>query len=168
MLQFRLALVCVLSFILVSCSKLLMHTTPPVALRENAKIAILPFENHTKIALAGEHAASIAAKTLSTRGFRHVIVNVSKEKSPENTFKAKLQWAKQAGAEYMLMGYVDQWNCIAWLNCKPLMDVKIKLVHVSTGHTAWTADVSKRGEPRILIGPLTEELINALLVYSFY
>lgn len=164
MLQVRLGLVCALSFLLLSCADLLVHTTPPVALSINTKIAVASFDNNTKIPLAGEYAKSIAAKTLSITGFRKIAVAPSNKTGRTTTFNAQLQWARHVGANYMIVGRVNQWGRLAWLNCKPLVSVKIQLIHVPSGKTVWRAEASRRGEPRILYGKLTEELVNAMLV----
>ncbi|MDF1678075.1 MAG: hypothetical protein P1U32_05210 [Legionellaceae bacterium] len=171
--QIKFILMCTLSFLLLSCAETTIHTTtPPAALNMNARVAVVSFVNHSEIPLAGEQAKTVAAKALSVRGFRHVLVSPMSEqhhkpplkKEKARPYKEQLQWARHVGAKYMLIGNIKAWDYLAILGCKPLIGVTLQLIDVASGRTVWTADGSKRGEPRIAVAALTAELIHAMLV----
>lgn len=170
--QTKCFLVCALSFLLLSCVETVIHTTPPAALNVNARIAVLSFINHSEIPLAGEQAKTVAAKALSVRGFRQVLVppiidqkrNLMVKNKKVKSYKEQLQWARHIGAKYMLIGNIKAWDYLAILGCKPLISVTLQLIDVTSGRTVWTADGSKRGEPRVTVAALTAELTHAMLV----
>ncbi len=166
-------LVCAVSFLLISCTGLLLHTTPPVHLSTNDKMAVAPFENNTKRAAAGTQVQSVAVKTLHIRGFQKIAVLLPVREKKRNVivhkrapqYKAQAERAKRQAARYLVTGVVTEWSSLERLGCESLVGVTIQLVDTQSGRIIWTADGSKQGRnPGALATAITEELITAMLV----
>ncbi len=158
--QTKLAVVCILSLLLLSCAKMIIHTTAPVPLAVDSKIAVTAFKNETDTPLADEYAQATASKVLKVRGFRHVLVSPPQIK----TYEAQLRWAKQAGAKYMVTGNVREWSYLMSLDNEPLIGVTMQLIDTASKHTIWSADGSKKGSSLRVLPSITEELTHAMLV----
>lgn len=173
MLHVRVMLVCAVGFLLLSCTELLVHTTPPVHLNVNDKIAVASFENNTTVSSASEKAKTVIAKALSIRGFQKIATSPASKptytpfrgKKSAHPYKAQARWGKQVGAKHVVTGIVNEWETLTNLDAPFSVGVTMHLIETESGRIVWTADGSKKGRERgELITSITEELVNAMLV----
>ena len=135
----------------------------------NTGWAILPIENNTETANAGQRAASIAAGFLREQGY----TDVREYRAPgdDGMFvdwtgtdlgKAK-KWAADNHLRYGLTGAVNEWRYKVGVDGEPAIGIALQIVDLKTGAVFWSGTASRTGWSRDAATSVAQGLVRQLL-----
>jgi TolB-like protein len=160
-----------LSLAIAACTTMQINSTPPVAISQNARIAVLPFTNMTETPQADGRASVITEALLRSRGFvaipyptaittQSIIPGVK----PEIPRAQLLAWARDNHLPYAIIGTVNEWRYKIGLDGEPVVGITLELINTSNGRVIWTVVGSKSGGSRTALTTVAQRLIENMLV----
>jgi hypothetical protein len=152
---------------LMGCSS--MRTAPEVAVDKQAQWALLPVMNHTETVQAGLRAEAIAENVLRSCGISRLIrypmpmnKDVLFEPGDDRTVNDYLKWAKEKGAKYAVVGYVDEWRYKVGVDGEPAVGFAFKIIDVNSDAVLWSGSGGKSGWSREAVSAVAQKLIGDL------
>jgi len=126
--------------ILSSCSTMVINTQK-FNIGKNDVYAVFPFNNYTETPYAGLRVASILDGILLSRNY-HVINNIQEFKNNgygnKSGLKKMLRKAKKEGAEYLIVGNVNEFRYKTGIEGEPAVSVNIFIYSSSNGKLIWS------------------------------
>lgn len=151
----------ILLFSLTACSS--MVNKKSVHLPSDKKYAIASFWNYTETPMAGLRASSIVEGVLSQKniamyslieGSDELGVNTTKRDFLRDTVKK----AKQLGADYLIMGDVQEWRYKTGIDGEPVVSYSIKVINLENGNILFNGVGAKSGWGHKFIGVVAQEI----------
>lgn len=135
----------------------------------NTGWAVLPIENNTETANAGQRAASIVAGFLRAQGY----TDVREYRTPgdDGMFvdwtgtdmgKAK-KWAADNHLRYGLTGAVNEWRYKVGVDGEPAIGIALQIIDLRTGAVVWSGTASRTGWSRDAATSVAQGLVRQLL-----
>ncbi len=136
----------------------------------NTGWAVLPIENNTETANAGQRAASIAAGFLRAQGY----TDVREYRAPDggdgmfmdwtgaDLGKAKA-WAVSNHLRYGLTGAVNEWRYKVGVDGEPAIGIALQIIDLQTGAVVWSGTASRTGWSRDAATSVAQGLVRKLL-----
>jgi polysaccharide biosynthesis protein PelC len=141
-----------LALLLVACSSTTTTIHGAAPLRDDAKWAILPVQNHSETPQAGERIESMLDTLLRKRGLkmldRYPIAPADDTHlftSERQRYETALAWARDARYDYAVAGSVEEWRYKAGLDAEPAIGVTVRVVDLRSGRVVWAGTGSKTG-----------------------
>ncbi|MCX8084613.1 MAG: hypothetical protein N3C60_06835 [Calditerrivibrio sp.] len=134
-----------------------------VSINKNAKIYVSTFKNNTETYLAGERASNITKTLLKVKGYN--VINILDEKNVEEKYdieKIKAS-AKNAGADILVTGEVNEWRYKTGIDGEPAVGLSIAFFDINTEKTIYSAIGAKTGWGHESITTIAQKLVNDLL-----
>ena len=126
---------------------------------KGVSIAVFALENYTDTPQAGERSANLVEGELLS--IEYDVINMIETK--ETTLEAKLKRAKEAKAEYILLGAVSEWRYKTGIDGEAAVSLQLKLIDTKTSKIVWSATASDSSWGSASIGTTAQSLINAML-----
>ena len=132
------------------------------------KYAISSFWNYTETPMAGLRAASIVESVLAKNSvILSSLVAGSEEmevtKSKAEFIKAKKEAAKRLGAEYLIMGNVQEWRYKTGIDGEPVVSFSLSLINLNTDKVVFNAVGAKSAWGHKSIGIVAQEIAQELI-----
>ena len=152
--------------LLTSCSSMINKKNLELPL--DKKYAIASFWNYTETPMAGLRAASIVESVLA----KHNIVlsslvsgleEMESAKSKQVFIKAKKEEAKQLGAEYLIMGNVQEWRYKTGIDGEPVVSFSISVIDLQTDKVLFNGVGAKSAWGHKSIGIVAQEIAQELI-----
>ncbi|KVD10689.1 hypothetical protein [Burkholderia ubonensis] len=135
----------------------------------NTGWAVLPIENNTETANAGQRAASIVAGFLRAQGY----TDVREYRAPgddgmfvdwtgTDVGKAK-KWATDNHLRYGLTGAVNEWRYKVGVDGEPAIGIALQIIDLQTGAVVWSGTASRTGWSRDAATSVAQGLVRQLL-----
>lgn len=157
---------CVL--MLAGCSTVVRAPLP--ALERDARWAVLPLTNDTETPLAGNRAAAISEAVLRAAGVKQ-LVRAPQAGGGDALFdpatlpstEQGLEWARKAGARYVLSGTVTEWRYKVGVDGEPAVGLTLQLLDAGSGQVLWSASGARSAWSRASLAGTAQTLIETLL-----
>ena len=155
-----------LLWIVTGCSS--MINKKKIELPLNKQYAIASFWNYTETPMAGLRAASIVESVLAKNNIiLSSLVAGSEEmestKSKQAFIKAKKEEAKQLGAEYLIMGNVQEWRYKTGIDGEPVVSFNILVIELQTDKVLFNGVGAKSAWGHKSIGIVAQEIAQELI-----
>lgn len=164
----RLLLTACALLVLGACSTVQRSTN--VRPEANAVWAVAPFVNHTETPLAGRRAQAIVTEWIAAAVSPSVVTPPVEwldeslfEKGQLRSQAELLQWAKAAGARYLVMGQVSEWRYKVGVDGEPAVGLALTVLEVSSGKRVYSAVGGKSGFSRESLAGVAQKLVRDLL-----
>jgi len=153
-------------WLLTSCSSILNRQN--VKLPLDKKYAIASFWNYTETPMAGLRAASIVESVLAKNSVAlSSLVAGSDEmestKSKKDFLKAKKEEAKLVGAEYLVMGNVQEWRYKTGIDGEPVVSFSISIIDLKMDKVVFNGVGAKSAWGHKSIGIVAQEIAQELI-----
>lgn len=127
------------------------------------KYAISSFWNYTETPMAGLRAASIVESVLSEKNIVLYSLIDGSDEIELNTKKTdflihKIAIAKKMGADYLIMGNVQEWRYKTGIDGEPVVSYTIKILDLKNNNVVFNAVGSKSGWGHKSIGVIAQEI----------
>ena len=154
--------------LLAACSTLDRSAAPTVS--SKALWVVLPFANNTETPLAGSRAEAITEGLLRSKGIgklRRAPATLQQdalfEPGDRKQQDAALDWAREQGARYAVVGNVDEWRYKVGVDGEPAVGIALSIIDVSSGETLWSGVGGKSGWSREALSAVAQKLMSSLL-----
>ncbi len=139
-----------------------------VILPKDKIYAISTFWNYTETPMAGFRASTIIDGVLSNRGVRTISLiggedEIESVKSKESFIKKKINRAKSLGADYIILGSVQEWRYKTGIDGEPVVSYSVKVIDLNDGSIAFSGVGAKSGWGHKSIGVVAQEIANKLI-----
>lgn len=131
---------------------------------------LLPIQNHTGNARAGEQVEAILGAVLRTRGLTRFDVSPELDASdalPEldeqRRYAQSLEWAKKNGFALGITGSVEEWHYKSGVEGEPAVALVVQVVDVASGRVIWNAVGGRSGWGRETLSGTGQKLLLQLL-----
>ncbi len=153
-------------FLFTSCSSTISRGG--VALSKNKIYAISTFWNYTETPMAGFRASTIIDGVLSNRGIKTISLiggeeEIENVKSKESFIRDKINRAKELGADYIILGSVQEWRYKTGIDGEPVVSYSIKVIDLKDGTVTFSGVGAKSGWGHKSIGVIAQEIANSLI-----
>ena len=153
-------------WIVTGCSS--MINKRDIELPLNKKYAIASFWNYTETPMAGLRAASIVESVLAKNSIAlSSLVSGSDEmeaiKSKRAFLKSKKEEAKSLGAEYLIMGNVQEWRYKTGIDGEPVVSFSISVIELKTDKVVFNGVGAKSAWGHKSIGVVAQEIAQELI-----
>ena len=153
-------------WLLTSCSS--MINRPNLELPLDKKYAIASFWNYTETPMAGLRAASIVESVLAKNSvILSSLVAGSDEmestSSKQAFLKAKKEEAKLLGAEYLIMGNVQEWRYKTGIDGEPVVSFSLLVIDLKMDKVVFNAVGAKSAWGHKSIGIVAQEIAQELI-----
>jgi len=166
MLNKHLSILTIFIILLSGCSSVINKKS--LNLPSNKKYAISSFWNYTETPMAGLRASSIVESVLSKEPiYLYSLIDTNEEideaKSKLNFLKLKKAQAKSLGAEYLIMGNVQEWRYKTGIDGEPVVSYSIKIIDLKTEAIIFNGVGAKSGWGHKSIGVVAQEIAKELI-----
>ncbi len=153
-------------WIVTGCSS--MINKRDIELPLNKKYAIASFWNYTETPMAGLRAASIVESVLAKNSIAlSSLVSGSDEmeaiKSKRAFLKSKKEEAKSLGAEYLIMGNVQEWRYKTGIDGEPVVSFSLSVIDLQTDKVVFNGVGAKSAWGHKSIGVVAQEIAQELI-----
>ncbi len=169
----RVAYVFLIGLILIglgACATTQINTSPSPRPDRQVVWSVLPLINNTATPYAGVRAQHQLAALLSAHGVKQTLIAPGPDSTGPlplltnnaNTQQQELTWAHSHGAQYALLGSVDEWRYKIGLDGQPAVGFTLHLVDLKTGDTVWSGVASASGTSREGLAVLSQRVLTRL------
>ncbi len=149
-----------------NCSSTISRSS--ATLPKNKIYAINTFWNYTETPMAGFRASTIIEGVLSNRGVRTISLiggesDIEDIKSKESFIKKKINQAKSLGADYIILGSVQEWRYKTGIDGEPVVSYSIKVIDLKDGSVTFSGVGAKSGWGHKSIGVVAQEIAKSLI-----
>ena len=153
-------------WIVTGCSSMINKKN--IELPLDKKYAIASFWNYTETPMAGLRAASIVESVLAKNPIALCsLVSGSDEmeaiKSKQAFLKSKKAEAKRLGAEYLIMGNVQEWRYKTGIDGEPVVSFSISVIELKTDKVVFNGVGAKSAWGHKSIGVVAQEIAQELI-----
>lgn len=155
-------------FLLSSCS--VTDVPKNMSFDSEQRWVLLPIQNHTGNARAGEQVGTILGAVLRNRGLTKFDVSPDLDASdalPEldekRRYEQSLEWAKKNGFALGITGSVDEWHYKSGVEGEPAVALVVQVVDVASGRVIWNAVGGRSGWGRETLSGTGQKLLIQLL-----
>ena len=153
-------------WIVTGCSS--MINKKKIELPLDKKYAIASFWNYTETPMAGLRAASIVESVLAKNPIAlSSLVSGSDEmeaiKSKQDFLKSKKAEAKRLGAEYLIMGNVQEWRYKTGIDGEPVVSFSLLVIDLKTDKVVFNGVGAKSAWGHKSIGVVAQEIAQELI-----
>lgn len=150
---------------LTGCS--VMQSERGEAIPQNAAFAVVPLINLSQTPQAGDQAASVLAAILRARGSGDVTLHLPQDCNPlvyesSQRQQAALRAAREAGAEYLFMGTVEEWRYKSGLDGEPAVGVTLEIRRTSDNQLVWSGTAARTGWGRESLSVAGHKVLDRL------
>jgi hypothetical protein len=151
---------------LTSCSSLINRQN--VELPLNKKYAIASFWNYTETPMAGLRASTIVESILAKKGLYlnsliEGVEEIENSKSKKAFLKAKKEEARLIGAEYLIMGNVQEWRYKTGIDGEPVVSFSISIIDLKMDKVVFNGVGAKSAWGHTSIGVVAQEVAQELI-----
>ncbi|CAA6823888.1 MAG: Unknown protein [uncultured Sulfurovum sp.] len=160
-------LILLISLLLFTACSSISHKNPNT-LSNNKVYAIASFWNYTETPMAGLRAASIVESVLSQKNISiHSLIDgaddVALKKSKHELFNIQKEQAKAMGANYLIIGNVQEWQYKTSIDNEPVVSYTIKVIDLSNNAIVFNAVGAKSSWGHKSIGVVAQEIAKELI-----
>ena len=153
-------------WIVTGCSSMINKKN--IELPLDKKYAIASFWNYTETPMAGLRAASIVESVLAKNSIAlSSLVSGSDEmesiKSKQAFLKSKKAEAKRLGAEYLIMGNVQEWRYKTGIDGEPVVSFSLLVIDLKTDKVVFNGVGAKSAWGHKSIGVVAQEIAQELI-----
>jgi len=153
-------------WLLTSCSSMINRQNLELPL--DKKYALASFWNYTETPMAGLRAASIVESVLAKNSVTlNSLVAGSDEmestKSKRDFLKSKKEEAKLLGAEYLIMGNVQEWRYKTGIDGEPVVSFSIYIIDLKRDKVVFNGVGAKSAWGHKSIGIVAQEIAQELI-----
>ena len=166
--MFKRKLIITIAFILsfTACSSIINKKN--TQLPSNKTYAITSFWNYTQSPMAGLKVASIIESVVAQKNIHiHSIIqennNISKTNTRNTFLKNRKKEAKQLGADYLIVGNVQEWRYKRGIDGEPVVSYTIKIIELKTNKIIFNSVGAKSGWGHKSIGVVAQEIAMELI-----
>lgn len=163
----KILMVLVLAAAVAGCSS--VRTSPGVSLDRQAQWALLPVVNHTETVQAGLRAEAIAESVMRSCGVTKLMrypiplnKDVLFEPGDDKSVDDYLKWAKEKGARFAVVGFVDEWRYKVGVDGEPAVGLAYKIIDLGNGAVVWSGSGGKSGWSREALSAVAQKLTGEL------
>lgn len=120
--------------------------------KDGARWALLPVQNHSETPQAGERVEAILETLLRKGGVAHLDHYPAPKDgdtqlftSDRQRYEAALDWARGSKYDYAVTGSVEEWRYKSGLDGEPAIGVSMRVVELTTGRVVWAATGTQTG-----------------------
>ncbi len=168
----RLFLFCAVAIacLLAACTTMIESTAKGQTFDAQALWAVLPVANNTDTPQAGLSAEDLIEHQLRARGIGKLLrypATLSRDSLFEPTERKvsdeALQWAKQNGVRFAVLGSVQEWRYKVGIDGEPAVGLTIKVIDLSSDEVAWSASAAKSGWSREALSAVGQALVMQMV-----
>jgi hypothetical protein len=153
-------------WLLTSCSSMINRQNLELPL--DKKYAIASFWNYTETPMAGLRASTIVEAVLAKKGlYLNSLIEGAEEienlKSKKAFFKSKKEEARLLGAEYLIMGNVQEWRYKTGIDGEPVVSFSISVIDLKMDKVVFNGVGAKSAWGHKSIGVVAQEIAQELI-----
>ena len=152
--------------IITACSS--MFNKQNIKLPLDKKYAVASFWNYTETPMAGLRASTIVESVLAKSGISlNSLIEGSEEmqtvKSKSSFLRAKKDEAKLLGAEYLIVGDVQEWRYKTGIDGEPVVSFSINVIDLKSDKSIFSGVGAKSAWGHKSIGVVAQEIAQDLI-----
>lgn len=138
------------------------------AILQSKSYAIAPFWNYTETPMVGFRAASIVESVLQEEGINPIsllngVGEVENATSLSEFIESKKEEAEELGADYLIVGSVQEWRYKTGIDGEPAVSFSIKVIDLDSNAIVYSGVGAKSGWGHNSIGVVAQEVAEDLM-----
>ena len=151
--------------LLAGCSVIQSQEGSPIPM--DSHFAVIPLVNLSQTPQAGDQAASVLAAILRAKGSDNVTRHLPEKHNPlaydtSERQRNALSAARRNGADYIVMGTVEEWRYKSGLDGEPAVGITLELRRAKDDEVVWSGTSARTGWGRESVSVAAHKVLDEL------